>query len=402
MDPGDLVGDYIRLGLRFDRLVDGFVDAFTGDPALQRQVAAEPSPDPTTLRRQARELAAEVAGAGFEPDRARFLSCHLAALECSARRLAGEPVAFPAEVQTYFDVEIHQGDPEQYEQAHRALDELLPGAGPLSDRLAAYRARDEVPPARLEEAVHALSSALRDKVRDEFGLPPEETVNYEVVTDEPWSGFNYYLGRYRSRVAINADVGHRMSHLPHLVAHESYPGHHTEHCRKESGLVVRRGHGEQTIFLVNTPQCLMAEGLADLGLHAVVGAGWGPWAQEILADLGLHMEGELAERAELAMGSLLSVRQDAALLLHDRGASQDDVVAYLRRWLLVPEERARQILRFLAHPLWRAYTSTYVEGYRLLRAWLDARPAAEPLGQRYLRLLDEPLVPSAIRAEMAA
>jgi len=153
---------------------------------------------------------------------------------------------------------------------------------------------------------------------------------------------------------------------------------------------------------VNTPQCLMAEGLADLGLHAVVGAGWGPWAQEILADLGLHMEGELAERAELAMGSLLSVRQDAALLLHDRGASQDDVVAYLRRWLLVPEERARQILRFLAHPLWRAYTSTYVEGYRLLRAWLDARPAAEPLGQRYLRLLDEPLVPSAIRAEMAA
>ncbi len=402
MDSAGLVRDYVLLGLRFDRLVDGFVDAFTGDPALRRHVAAEPSPDPRTLKRQARELAAEVTGAGLVAERERFLRCHLAALECSARRLAGEPVPFPAEVRAYFDVEIHPGEPDRYAQAHRALDELLPGGDPLVERLAGYRARDEIPPQRLEEAVHALSGALRELVRGRFGLPAEETVRYEVVTDEPWSGFNYYLGRYRSRVAINADVGHRMSHLPHLVAHESYPGHHTEHCRKEAGLVVSRGHGEQTIFLVNTPQCLMAEGLADLGLHAVVGPGWGIWAQEILADLGLHMEGELAERTEQAMGALLSVRQDAALLLHDRGASHDEVVAYLRRWLLVPEVRARQIVRFLAHPLWRAYTSTYVEGYRLLRGWLDARPASEPLGQRYLRLLDEPLVPSSIRAELAA
>jgi len=60
------------------------------------------------------------------------------------------------------------------------------------------------------------------------------------------------------------------------------------------------------------------------------------------------------------------------------------------------------MLRFLADPLWRAYTTTYVEGYRLLHAWLDARPADEPTGQRYRRLLDEPLVPGAIRDELAA
>jgi hypothetical protein len=60
------------------------------------------------------------------------------------------------------------------------------------------------------------------------------------------------------------------------------------------------------------------------------------------------------------------------------------------------------MLRFLRHPLWRAYTSTYVEGYRLLRSWLAARPAAEPEGMRYRRLLDEPLVPGSIRDELAA
>ena len=93
-------------------------------------------------------------------------------------------------------------------------------------------------------------------------------------------------------------------------------------------------------------------------------------------------------------------RQDAALLLHDRGASEDEVVAFLQRWMLVPEERARQSLRFLSHPLWRAYTSTYVEGDRLLSAWLDARPAGQPVGARFVRLLDEPLTPGRIAAEL--
>ena len=56
------------------------------------------------------------------------------------------------------------------------------------------------------------------------------------------------------------------------------------------------------------------------------------------------------------------------------------------------------MLRFLSSPLWRAYTSTYVEGYRLLRAWLDDRPGGVSLSERFGRLLDEPLIPSALRA----
>jgi hypothetical protein len=397
----DLVREYLLLGLRFDRLIEGFVDAYTGDPALRRQVDNEPSPDPAQLARRAATLRAELPASGLDDERTAFIEAHLVALECSGRKLAGEDVPFVEEVQRYFDVRIEPGDEDEYRQAHADADALLPGDAPLAERLSTLRTRDEVPKEKLEPVVLALSSALRDRVRSQFGLPETETVQYEVVTDKPWSGFNYYLGDYRSRVAINADLGHRMSQLPHLVAHESYPGHHTEHCRKEAGLVERGRQEEQTIFLVNTPSCLMAEGLADLGLHAVVGAGWGPWAAEIMADFGLRTDGELAERLELALGRLLAVRQDAALMLHDRGADPDEVARFLQRWLLVPEQRARQMLRFLSDRLWRAYTTTYVEGYRLLRTWLDARPATEPLGERYRRLLDEPLTPAAIRAELA-
>ena len=247
----------------------------------------------------------------------------------------------------------------------------------------AYRAGEEIPPDRLEEAIHAFSSALRDRVRAEYPLPDTETITYEVVTDKPWSGFNYYLGDYRSTVAVNADLKQQMSNLPRLVAHESYPGHHTEHCRKEAGLVEGKGQAEQTIFLVNTPQCLMAEGLADLALHAAIGPSWGGWAGEIYADLGLRFDGERAEAVSEAAAALADVRQDAALMLHDEHRDVDDVVDFLKRWLLVNDERARQMLRFLSSPLWRAYTSTYVEGYRLLRGWLEARPDGVSLTERF-------------------
>ena len=397
MDPGTLIREYLLLGLRFDRIEEGYVDSFTGDPAMREAVASEPAPDPADLARQADRLGTELP-AGLDGARADYIGAHLRALACAGRKFAGESVGFVNEVDAYFDVQISKGDPDRYREAHARLDEALGGTGRLAERMAAYRSAEEIPPERLEECIHAFSSALRDTVRAEFPLPDSETIDYEVVTDKPWSGFNYYLGDYRSTVAVNADLKQQMSNLPRLVAHESYPGHHTEHCRKEAGLVAKGDQQEQTLFLVNTPQCLMAEGLADLALHVAIGPKWGAWAGEIYADLGLRFDGERAEAVSEAAAALADVRQDAALMLHDEHCDVDEVVAFLRRWLLVSDERARQSLRFLSSPLWRAYTSTYVEGYRLLRAWLDDRPADVSLSARFGRLLDEPLIPSALRA----
>ncbi|SEO78600.1 DUF885 domain-containing protein [Trujillonella endophytica] len=398
----DLALEYVRLGLRFDRLESGFVDAYSGDPRVRAAVQDEPAPTPRGLRDRARALLAELDSAGLPPDRTEFLRGQLTGLECSARKMSGEPVAFRDEVRSYFQVDVALGDPDDYAAAHAELAELLPGEGSLAERYARHRRREECPPQRLEVAVQALSSALRDRVRAGYGLPEAETVRYEVVTDKPWSGFNYYEGAYRSRVAINADLPHRLSQLPHLVAHESYPGHHTEHCRKEQGLVERSGRVEHTIFLVNTPECLMAEGLADLGVQASVGDGWGAWAAEVLDDLGLRFDGVLAERISAAAAPLNRVRQDAAILLHDRGADPDEVVAHLQRWSLVGEDRARQQLRFLTHPLWRAYITTYVEGFDLLSRWLAAAPAGQAAADRFLRLLDEPLTPAVVAGELPA
>ncbi len=236
-------------------------------------------------------------------------------------------------------------------------------------------------------------------MRAEYPLPDAETITYEVVTDKPWSGFNYYLGDYRSTVAVNADLKQQMSNLPRLVAHESYPGHHTEHCRKEAGLVAGKGQPEQTLFLVNTPQCLMAEGLADLALLRRDRPELGRLGRRDLRRPGT------AVRRRTRRGG---VRGGGRAGRRPAGRRADAA----RR---APRRRRRRrrsssagcwsttsgpgrSLRFLSSPLWRAYTSTYVEGYRLLRGWLDARPAEVSLTERFGRLLDEPLIPSALRA----
>ena len=392
----DVPVEYLRLGLAFDRLERGLVDAWTGPADLRAEVESGPVPDPAALAARARVLLGELPSCGLEPSRTAFLQAQLTALETTGRVLAGEPVGYVDQVEAWFQVRPALGEPEAYSVAHAELDLLLPGDGPLLERYTDYRDAQSVPVWRLAEAVREVSGLLRERARRAFPLPVEEVVDYEVVTGKPWAGFNYYLGEFRSTVAINADLPVGLGSLPPLVAHESYPGHHTERCRKQARL---GGLPERDVWLVNTPENLIAEGLADLGLVGLDLQDWGPLVTELYADLGITYDGDLGQQIAAAAAPLMRVRQDVALLLHDRGASVEQAEQHLARWALQSPDRAGKTIAFLTDPLWRAYISTYVEGEALLSRWLQARPAGQPVGGRFVRLLDEPLTPAQLRAE---
>jgi hypothetical protein len=393
----DVVDAYLRLGLSYDRLARGFVDAWTGPAQLRAEVEGGPAPRAAELGQSARALLAELPSAGLSASRCRWLEGQLTGLACSARVLAGEPVPFVEQVEAYFQVRPELGDESAYADAHAELDRLLPGDGSLLERYTAYRDAQSVPGERLAEAVREVSTLLRERARAAFALPDEEAVRYEVVTDRPWAGFNHYLGGFRSDVAINADLPVGLGALPALVAHESYPGHHTERCRKQ---VVHGQQPEYDLWLVNTPENLLAEGLADLGLAGLGLLDWGPVMSELYADLGISYDGELGQRVVQAAAPLGAARQDAALLLHDRGATAEQAEAHLARWALQSPARARQTVGFLTDELWRAYMTTYVEGERLLSRWLAARPAGAAVADRFVRLLDEQVTPAGLQAEL--
>ena len=60
----------------------------------------------------------------------------------------------------------------------------------------------------------------------------------------------------------------RRAELVDLVAHEAYPGHHTEHAWKEH-LLVDAGVVEESLVLVPTPQSLVSEGIAETAWELV-------------------------------------------------------------------------------------------------------------------------------------
>jgi hypothetical protein len=313
-------------------------------------------------------------------------------LHTTAEKLAGVDITFPDEVERCYGVRPRKVDESVFEAAHRALDEVLPGSGPLAERFITWREAQAVPVEKLRPAIDSLAEDLRERTDRLFGLPDGEHIDFELVTDEPWSGFNYYLGDLRSRVAINTDLPVLATSLAHLVAHEAYPGHHTEHSRKEVGLVRRQQRLEETIFVVGAPQCLLAEGLADLGLEVVAGERPEPMAAGHLQPLGIPYDPEVAAKVSVAGEALNEVRGNLALLLHDEGVDPDDAVAYAERWGLLPRARAEKAVQFQTDPTWRAYIFCYLEGLRLCRGFTAGEPA------NFERLLTEQLLPSDLAA----
>jgi hypothetical protein len=383
--------------LRLGRLLDGLVDAYYGPPDLARRVAAEPQPDPGKLAADARRLIADLdsgeGGDGIDAHRRRWIRGQVRGLLVTARRFAGETIGFVDEVEECYGVRPTRVDDDEIADAQRRIDAVLPGSGPLGERLIAWREKQAIPSSKLDAAIHSLADDFRERTQREFGLPDGERIEFELVSNEPWSGFNYYLGDLRSRVAINTDLPTLSTSLGHLVAHEAYPGHHTEHCRKEVGLVRRQGHIEETIFLVGTPQCLLAEGLADLGLEVIVPDRRHETIAEHLRPLGITYDVEIATAVEDA-GELLgnAVRGNVSLALHDEGMSPDDAIAYVERFGLVPRNRAEKAVEFQTDPTWRAYIFCYIDGLRLCRRYVDGRP------ERFARLVTEPLLPEDLAA----
>jgi hypothetical protein len=403
---GGAVGRYLHLGLATGRHIEGLVDAYYGPPDLAERVALGAPADPGRLVQDGRDLIAALdSGAPLGADdrsesvsdpgsarRRRWLRAQTLGLLTTARRLAGESIGYAEEVESCYGVRPHPVPEDELASAHRRLDEAVPGSGPIGERLIAWRESHAVPIELLPSAIASLAEDLRERTQRLFGLPDGEHIEFELVTDKPWSGFNTYLGELHSRVSVNTDLPVLSTSLAHLVAHEAYPGHHTEHSRKEVGLVRLRRWLEETIFLVGTPQCLIAEGLADLGLEVLLGPRPEPVVAEHLGPLGIRYDAEVVAAVSEASEALGAVRANAAWRLHAEGADPETVVEEVARWALLPRARAAKAVEFLLHPTWRAYITCYVEGLRLCRRFVAGDPT------RFGTLLTEQLVPADLAA----
>ena len=398
---------YVLLGLRLDQRIPGLVDGYFGPAEPKARVDMEQLRAPSRLREDALALADRVSREVPDRERRDWLIAQVRALEAHAAGLAGDPLPYEAFVTRAMGFAPPRHDDAEFRDAMAVLDAHLPGVGAVNDRLAAWDRGLEVPVERLPAVVDWLVERFRERAARLFGLPAGEDLRVSLVTDQPWSGYNWFDGGGRSRVDLNTDLPIRAPDLVVTVAHETYPGHHLEHAWKESDLVERDARLEASILLINTPECPISEGLADLGTEFA-----SPLEEraDLLVELferaGMAVADDpirSRETAELAVTlehprrAIGAIRGNAAFLRHADGRSHDDVLAYLQEVGGYTTELATKRLEFIEHPLWRTYVFVYAEGEALLRRWMEAVPSPERVA-RFGRLLHEQVTPGRLLA----
>jgi len=408
--PDRVARDYLLLVLRLDQHVPGLVDAYYGPADLKAQVDMENPRAPGRLAQDAPALRERLPAEDAEDARRAWLDVQLLALETQARALAGDGLPYLEHVTRCFAHAPIPRPDHQFLAAGKELDALVPGPGPLCERLEAEDARWTIDREAAGRVIDRLLDRFRERAREEFGLPDGEAVQVSFVSNQPWGGYNHFDGGRRSRIDINTDLPVRIPKLVHLLAHEAYPGHHLEGSAKEAELVDGRGWLEHAVLAINTPQNLVGEGLADLGAGIAARVDEEADLYAELAELAaLPLAADPAALQEAALRrtrigevnrQLRAVPGNAALMRHVDGADRDAVIAYLVEVGRLSPEAAAKRLEFIDHPLWRTYVFVYHEGEALLRRWIELAPEGARLA-RFGRLLREPFTPPGIRAEIA-
>ena len=402
--------DYVSLQLEIGARDEGYIDAYYGPPEWREAAEANPRSLEALAVAVARlqvDLAAtivEAQAAALETGRqwpglrrAEFLRAQLTAAETRLRMLRGERLSFAEEARGLYGVDLTGliQPLSHYDPILARIEAMVPGTGPLAERVDAFTDRFIVPRGRLESVMRAAIAECRRRTVAHIPLPQSEAFTLEFVTDKPWSGYNWYRGDYRSLIQVNTDQPTRMGRVVGLGCHEGYPGHHVLNTLLEQSLTRGRGWIEFSVYPLYSPQSFIAEGSANYGVElAFPGSERLAFERRALYPLaGLSSEGAetylaLQDAIEELSGARFTIARD---LLEGR-ITREQAIQLTQRYGLQSRSRAAQTIAFTEQ--YRAYVINYGLGQAMVKAYVERagrNPADRWAAMR--ELLSEPSLP---------
>lgn len=272
---GAIAADYVRMTLVLGEREAGYVDAYYGPPDwlaaaktdTRSVVELGNAATELTTRLSALPPAPRSPNGGLDARRRAFLMGQLKAAETRIAMMQGEKLSFADEAEGLFAVRPDLKPLATYDPVLARIDALVPGAGPLSDRVEAFQDRFTIPKDRLEPVFRAAIAECRRRTLRHIPLPADEKFTLEFVTGKSWSGYNYYQGDSTSLIQVNTDLPIRIGRAVDLGCHEGYPGHHVYNALLEQNLAKGRGWIEYIVYPLYSPQSLIAEGSANYGIE---------------------------------------------------------------------------------------------------------------------------------------
>ncbi|MFC7499375.1 hypothetical protein ACFQRC_09095 [Enterovirga sp. GCM10030262] len=397
----EIAADYVQMTLEIGEREPGYVDAYYGPPEWADAAKAAPR-SVADLAREAAALAARtnaIDAASLEPleqRRRTFLLAQLRAASTRLRMLQGEKLSFADEAEGLFGVRPELEPLSTFDPVLARIEALVPGSGPLSERVDAFQERFTIPTDRLKPVFDAAIAECKRRTAAYIALPAGETFTMEFVTDKSWSGYNYYKGDLTSLIQINTDLPIRISRAVDLGCHEGYPGHHALNMLLEQRLTRERGWVEYSVYPLYSPQSLIAEGSANYGIDlafpgderlAYETAALYPLAGLPTADAAEYLA--LLEAIEDLAGARFTIAADYLEGRIDRAKA----VELTQKYQLVSKARAEQSVDFIEQ--YRSYVINYGLGQDMVRAHVEAAgpdPAARWAAME--KVISEPTLPS--------
>ncbi|MSP14789.1 MAG: hypothetical protein EXR62_17745 [Chloroflexi bacterium] len=399
---GNWFKEYITLAFQIERRFhreahSWFIDAYYGPPEWKEAAEALPESAPVEMLRGALDLANALPAQDFAPQRETFLAKQVLAMETICRKLNGECFTLEEEVARCLDIQIAWTAEAEFEAALALYDQALPGTGDPGSRYLAWRARHELPSEKnhlLSELLPRVLAEVRRRTLAFVPLPPDEGVEIRVVTNKNFGAANWYLGNFRSLIEFHAGQPLNLEWLPWLMAHESYPGHHTEFSLKEQHIWHEQGQLEQTIFLSISPQLVIAEGIATLAPEMIFAPGEAEgWLGEHVYPLvGTPTDDADNAGLEKAHNILQAVPANATFMIQ-QGQPDAAIIAYLMKYTFASAERAHKRLEGLKSPFMRPYIFSYIGGKRLMSPLLQGNDRQVV----FRRFLTEQIYPSLLQ-----
>ncbi len=390
---------FVKLALAVGQHDPNFVDAYDGPPEWQAQAVAEKR-SLEDLEAGALALQEHLAGIG-EPDaRAVMLDKQLTAALTRIRMARGEVYSFDEETKLLYDAVAPAYDLKTFDATLAEVDALLPGEGPLNERVEAFRNSLAVSKERMLDVFNAAIAECRRRTIAHFDLPLNESFTLEFVTDKPWSGYNWYQGDYESLIQINTDLPIVIDRAVDLGCHEGYPGHHTWHSLIDREKVKAKGWMEYSVYPLFSPMSIIAEGSGNYGIElAFPGDEKIAFERDVLFPLaGLDPEkAEMLDALNQLRRKLSHADNHAAREYLDGRMSRDEAVDFLQRYTLASRERAEQRVRFIE--TYRGYVINYNVGRDLVASYVQrAQAAGEEPWDAFGALLKTPRPASALTA----
>lgn len=368
--------DFVRLGLELGVYDEAYVDAYHGPEAWRTTAQASPRSLPE-LKAAAASLLDRLDAVEVE-DRAearvQLLRKQVLAAHTRARMAIGETLSFDEETRLLYDIIAPSYDLAAFDEALAAIEALLPGDGPLNERVDEFRESLAIPGDRLSTVIDAAISECRRRTADHYDLPEGENFSVGYVVDKPWGGYNWYQGGYASLIEINTDLPVIIDRAVDLGCHEGYPGHHTWNVFIERDFVDANGWTEYVIQPLFGPLALIAEGSANYGVEIAFPDGEKSAFErdELFPLAGLDpTQAERLEALKEAQRALSHARNHIAREYLDRRIDRETALSLLMKYQLTSRIRAEQSLDFIE--TYRGYVLNYNIGRDLVAAYVETQ-----------------------------